>query len=152
MLRTATGILGSPDEAEDVAQDVFIKAWNHLPNYNPRGSFAGWLYRITINTALDVLRKRRHDVSLDTLQNSSTKEEPEDLLLRKDERRRVREAIAALPPAARTALILREYEQLSYKEIAEILQIPLGTVMSRLNYARQLLSQILDSGEQQAEV
>jgi RNA polymerase sigma-70 factor (ECF subfamily) len=152
VLRTATGVLGSVDEAEDVAQDVFIKAWEHLPDYDPRGSFASWLYRITVNTALDVLRKRRADISLDDAQLPSSKEDPEGMALRKDERQRVQAAIAALPPAARAALILREYEQLSYKEIADVLDIPIGTVMSRLNYARRALSDSLAPEHNAAEV
>lgn len=152
VLRTAAGMLGSLDEAEDVAQDVFVKAWEHLPDYDPRGSFAGWLYRITVNTALDVLRKRSADVSLDGLQLVSPKEDPEGMVLRQDERQRVQAAIAELPAAARAALILREYEQLSYKEIADVLDIPIGTVMSRLNYARRVLGQILASEQQEAEV
>ena len=75
---------------------------------------------------------------------------PEEVLLRRDDRRRVRVAIASLPPAARVALVLREYEQMSYKEIAAALEIPMGTVMSRLNYARRVLGERLafsDKGE-----
>ena len=151
VLRTATGMLGSLDEAEDVAQDVFIKVWEHLPDYDLRGAFASWLYRITVNTALDVLRKRREDVSLDDVELISSKEGPESLALCQDERQRVQAAIAELPPAARAALILREYEQLSYKEIADVLEIPIGTVMSRLNYARRALGQSLSPRQQEAK-
>jgi RNA polymerase sigma-70 factor (ECF subfamily) len=144
VLRTAYGVVGSWAEAEDVAQEAFIKVWNNLPQYHGEGSFVAWLYRITVNAAIDVLRKRRPELSLEDAQGQPT--EPaspsnttEETALHQDERQRVREAVEALPQGARTTLMLREYEQLSYKEIAEALNIPIGTVMSRLNYARATL-------------
>lgn len=142
VLRTAYGILGSAEEAEDVAQDVFIKVWNSLPTYRAQGSLASWLYRITVNTALDALRRRGEEVPLEDWQRD-VEEPPEEALLRRDLGERVRRALAALPPGARSVLILREYEQLSYKEIAEVLQVPIGTVMSRLHYARKILKERL---------
>jgi RNA polymerase sigma-70 factor, ECF subfamily len=142
VLRAAYGVVGSMEEADDVAQEVFIKVWDSLPSYHAQGTFMSWLYRITINTAIDVLRRRRDEVALDDLQYAA-KDPPEEAVVRQEGRRQVRRAIAALPPVARATLILREYEQLSYKEIAEVQQIPIGTVMSRLNYARQLLKKAL---------
>lgn len=146
VLRVAYGIVGSAEEAEDVAQEVFIKVWNNLPRYRAQGSLANWLYRITVNVALDALRRKGNELSLDDWQHDPA-ERPEEAILRSDEEERVRRALAALPPGARSALILREYEQLSYKEIAEVLQIPIGTVMSRLNYARTLLKERLARDE-----
>ena len=153
VLRTAYGVVGSIQEAEEIAQEVFIKVWRSLPGYNRVGAFSSWLYRITINASIDRLRKRREETSLDELPEGSTPlvdrlseanlELPEDTIVRKDTGRRIREAIEELPPHARATLILREYEQLSYKEIAEALEIPIGTVMSRLNYARKALRKIL---------
>ena len=142
VLRTAAGVVGSVEEAEDVAQQAFIKVWNALPDYDPSGSFSAWLYRIAVNTALDAVRARRDHLSLDAVQVTG-QESVEDDALRRDELERVRRAIAELPEASRTALVLREYEQLSYKEIAEVLSIPIGTVMSRLSYARQALAKSL---------
>jgi RNA polymerase sigma-70 factor (ECF subfamily) len=142
VLRTACGIVGSTEEAEDVAQEVFVKVWNNLPRYRALGTFSSWLYRITVNAAVDALRHGQNEVSLDDWQRDPN-EPPEEVALRVDQRQRVRRALGALPPGARSALILREYEQLSYKEIAEVLQIPIGTVMSRLNYARKLLKERL---------
>lgn len=138
VLRTAFGILGSAQEAEDVAQEVFIKAWNNLPGYRGRGSFASWLYRIAVNTSVDALRRHRDDIPLDDLQPAS-KEDLEESVLHRDVHERLRQVIRSLPPGARAALVLREYEQLSYREIADVLAIPIGTVMSRLHYARQAL-------------
>lgn len=144
VLRTATGIVGSTEEAEDVAQQVFIRVWNHLTDYDPAGTFASWLYRITVNLSIDALRKHRHEAPLPDDLPGASHMDPEDQVLRRDERQRVRAAIARLPDKARAALVLREYEQLSYKEIAETLKIPIGTVMSRLNYARRMLGELLE--------
>lgn len=138
VLRVAFGIVGSADEAEDVAQQVFIKVWNSLPSYHPRGAFAAWLRRIAVNAAIDALRRQPTEVRLQNWQ-PDRRQLPEEAALRQDLYRRVREAVATVPPNARAALILREYEQLSYREIAEALQIPMGTVMSRLSYARRIL-------------
>lgn len=153
VLRTAYGIVGSTQEAEEIAQEVFIKVWRSLPGYNRVGAFSSWLYRITVNAAIDRLRRRREEASIDSLPEGSTPlldrlseentELPEEVVIRRDTGRTIREAIEELPPNARATLILREYEQLSYKEIAEALEIPIGTVMSRLNYARKLLRQAL---------
>lgn len=142
VLRTAFGIVGSTEEAEDVAQEVFVKVWNNLPRYRAQGTVASWLYRITVNAALDALRRKQDEVPLDDWQGDSS-ELPEEAALRSDRGERVRRALDSLPPGARSALILREYEQLSYKEIAGVLQIPIGTVMSRLSYARKVLKERL---------
>jgi len=146
ILRAAYGVLGSTQDADDVAQQVFIKAWNNLPHYNGRGTFGSWLYRIAINTAIDCLRRRPDEVPLDDLQEAS-EERVEQSVLRNAEHERLRQAVLSLPPGSRAALILREYEQLSYKEIADVLQVPVGTVMSRLHYARQALRKKLDPRE-----
>jgi RNA polymerase sigma-70 factor (ECF subfamily) len=149
--RIAYGAVGNAQEADDVAQDVFVKVWQNLDRYVQGASFASWLYRITVNTAIDRLRRRRPSVSLDDLSGEAISdpsgERPEQVTLQRDTTQRVRRAIAALPPAARMTLLLREYEQLSYKEIAEVLQVPIGTVMSRLNYARQALKRSLADQE-----
>jgi RNA polymerase sigma-70 factor, ECF subfamily len=148
VLRTAFGILGSTHEAEDVAQDVFLKVWNGLAGFRGQeGAFTAWLYRITVNTAISVLRRRHNDMALDNL-SIEAPEPTEELALRHDSREQVRAAVASLPEGARSVLVLREYEQLSYREIAEALQIPIGTVMSRLNYARQMLRKRLNLAEE----
>jgi len=145
VLRTAAGLLGSTEEAEDVAQQVFIRVWQHLGDYDPGGSFASWLYRITTNLCIDTLRRDKHEAPLDEETRGGGRSDLEDRIQRQDEREQLRAAIARLPDKTRAALILREYEQLSYKEIAQVLRIPIGTVMSRLNYARRALGQLLQS-------
>jgi len=134
---------GDATLAEDVAQEAFIRAWQHLPNYQPRSPFRNWVYRIATNAALDVLRRERETVDVDTLPLASSDEGPEATVERGERGARVRQAVLSLPPASRAVLVLREYEGLSYREIADTLAIPIGTVMSRLNYARNRLRESL---------
>lgn len=129
--------------AEDAAQMAFIKAWQHIPEFQLHTSFRNWLYRIAINAALDIVRKEKPAENLNERQLIST-EENADVLLEKQERiQLVRKAVLSLPEASRAVIVLREYEGLSYREIAETLDISLGTVMSRLNYARNRLAEML---------
>ncbi|MBN1262119.1 MAG: sigma-70 family RNA polymerase sigma factor [Anaerolineae bacterium] len=125
--------------AEDAAQDAFIQAWRKLHRYEPKAPFQNWLYRIAMNRALDVLRREREGADVDDLPLASPNLGPEASAERTDLGEQVRRAVLALPDASRAVLVLREYEDLSYREIAETLDIPVGTVMSRLNYARKLL-------------
>jgi len=132
---------GDAAVAEDAAQEAFIRAWQHLSKFRPHSSFRNWVYRIATNAAVDMLRKERKvcDVDIDVLPLTSTQGQPEKQAIRKNRSAQVQAAVLALPPASRSALILREYEGLSYQEIADTLDIPIGTVMSRLNYARKQL-------------
>lgn len=140
--------------AEDAAQEAFLRAWLNLPSYHPQSPLRYWLYRIAVNAALDILRKRSE---------SRLEEEewqmvgdpaagPEALAIAHEEASRFQQAIALLPEAARSVLVLREYGGLSYQEIALVLDIPLGTVMSRLNYARNRLRELLKEEMRQREV
>ena len=106
-------------------------------------NFRNWLYRIASNVALDALRRRRETVDVDGLQLANPSSGPEERTESMERDDMVRRAVLALPPASRMVLVLREYEQLSYKEIAKALAIPVGTVMSRLNYARSSLRKAL---------
>jgi RNA polymerase sigma-70 factor (ECF subfamily) len=134
---------GDASLAEDAAQEAFVRAWQHLPGYQPRSAFRNWVYRIATNAALDVLRRERETVDVDELPLVAEGAGPEATVEGKERGERVRLAVLALPPASRAVLVLREYEGLSYREIADALGIPLGTVMSRLNYARKLLRESL---------
>jgi RNA polymerase sigma-70 factor, ECF subfamily len=152
VLRTAHGIVGSSDEAEDVAQEVFVKAWQSIDTFRPGGSLGAWLYRIAVNAAIDAIRRRRPQIALDDIAPPPSDQHIERSILEAEDAARVRRAVQALPTASRAALILREYEQLSYAEIADVLNIPMGTVMSRLHYARQTIKQILSSREDSDEL
>ncbi len=129
--------------AEDAAQEAFVRAWQRIDRYEPRAPFRSWLYRIASNAALDALRRQRETVDIDGLRLASTGAGPEERAESADRENVVRQAVLALPPASRAVLVLREYEQLSYREIADALSIPMGTVMSRLNYARNRLRRAL---------
>jgi RNA polymerase sigma-70 factor (ECF subfamily) len=136
---------GDAELAQDAAQDAFIRAWLNLELFRKGSSLRNWLYRIAVNAALDVLRRdaKRTSVDLDSLAMADPQEGPETALLQKERTATVQEAVLALPEASRSVLVLREYGELSYREIADALDIPLGTVMSRLNYARRLLKESL---------
>jgi len=136
-------LCGDVHLAEDAAQEAFIRAWQHLPGYRPRSPFRNWVYRIATNAALDVLRREKETVDVDAVSLVSPGEGPEATLEGKERGERVRQAVLALPSASRAVLVLREYEGLSYREIADTLGIPVGTVMSRLNYARNRLRESL---------
>lgn len=134
---------GDANLADDAAQETFIRAWQHLPGYRPRSPFRNWLYRIATNVARDALRRERGMVSLDSVPLANSEQGPEAAVEGKERGDRVRQAVLSLPPASRAVLVLREYEDLSYREIADTLGIPVGTVMSRLNYARNRLRESL---------
>jgi RNA polymerase sigma-70 factor (ECF subfamily) len=136
---------GDPALAEDSAQNAFIRAWQNLDHYQPSGSFRSWLYRIAINGALDILRREKPALDLEKMDLVSPGQGIEERLESRERAKRVRKAVRSLPAASRAALILREYEGLSYQEIAEALEISTGTVMSRLNYARNRLLELLAS-------
>ncbi len=132
-----------PDVAEEAAQEAFVRAWKNLDSYREQYPFRSWLYRIAMNVALDYLRRERKNLPLDNLLLRSGDDNPEAHLEHNEQIVRVREAIQELPLNSRSVLILREYERLSYREIADTLDIPIGTVMSRLSYARDRLRQSL---------
>ena len=137
-------LCGNAQQAEDVAQETFIRAWKKLPAYRPRAPFRNWLYRIATNLALDALRREKVMVDVEALPlEDATSTPPEAALEAKERVEMLRTAVLALPLASRSVLVLREYEGMSYREIAKTLEIPVGTVMSRLHYARGALQRSL---------
>ncbi len=131
------------ETAQDLAQETFLKAWLSLPKYRPEGKFRNWLLRIAHNAALDFWRRERPTTALEHVSLADDAPGPEHQAFHREVSEMVQRAVQSLPPGCRAALILREYHQLSYREIAETLEIPTGTVMSRLNYARTQLKKIL---------
>jgi RNA polymerase sigma-70 factor (ECF subfamily) len=158
----------NPTEAEDIAQDAFIKAYRALSRFRGDSAFYTWLYRIAINTAKNSLAARaRNPVQLDS--NGSGDEDrpgleermidtatPEALALTEEIRATVSAAIDRLPEDLRTAIMLRELEGLSYEEIAKTMDCPVGTVRSRIFRAREAvderLREIFDGGLGRGEV
>jgi RNA polymerase sigma-70 factor, ECF subfamily len=145
----------NPAEAEDIAQEAFIKAYRALPQFRGDSAFYTWLYRIAINTAKNaVVSRDRNPVEYD-LDRSNTDESydmqgrmkdsetPEGLVLTDEIRSTVNAAIDALPDDLRTAIVLRELEGLSYEEIAAAMSCPVGTVRSRIFRAREAIDRRL---------
>lgn len=141
-------------EIEDVTQEAFIKAYRALPSFRGESAFYTWLYRIAINTAKNYLvaRGRRppeSDISaedaefMDGDHDLKDIESPERLMLRDEIEATVHRAIAALPEDLRTALTLREFDGLSYEDIAAVMQCPVGTVRSRIFRAREAVDKAL---------
>ncbi len=127
--------------AEDAAQETFIRAWQNLSSYRPQTPLRNWLYRIAFNAGLDMLRKEKRILPNDIEDMNLTDGQPglEALISQNERTSLVQKAIMSLPDASRAVLVLREYEGMSYQEISSTLDIPVGTVMSRLSYARNLL-------------
>jgi RNA polymerase sigma-70 factor (ECF subfamily) len=134
---------GDRAHAEDAAQEAFVRAWQKLASYQPVASFKSWLYRIATNVAIDMLRREKYTVDVDKIPIRDPGKGLEEILIQRQRGDKVRKAVLSLPTASRMVLVLREYEELSYSEIAETLEIPIGTVMSRLNYARKALRERL---------
>ncbi len=137
---------GDAQVAEDAAQETFIRAWARLGSFRVDSSLRNWLYRIALNTATDMLRKEKRTLTgaLEGFHLADPQLGPEGLFLQEERTAVVQRAIQTLPDASRAVLVLKEYEGFSYHEIADALDIPIGTVMSRLNYARRLLKEKLE--------
>jgi RNA polymerase sigma-70 factor (ECF subfamily) len=145
----------NPAEAEDIAQEAFIKAYRALPQFRGDSAFYTWLYRIAINTAKNaVVSRERSPIDYDLDRNNSDEsydmqgrmkdsETPEGLVLTDEIRTTVNASIEALPEDLRTAIILRELEGLSYEEIAAAMDCPVGTVRSRIFRAREAIDRRL---------
>jgi RNA polymerase sigma-70 factor, ECF subfamily len=146
VIRVVYRLCGDTQLAQDAVQDAFIRAWVKLPEYRSKAPFSHWVYRIAVNLTLDTLRKKPQE-SLESSPVVSLMAEktpdPETAYLQKEQADMVQGAVNALPEATRSVLVLREYGELSYEEIASVLEIPVGTVMSRLNYARGRLRDML---------
>jgi RNA polymerase sigma factor (sigma-70 family) len=141
--RHLLNLTGSREDALELAQDVFIKAWEALPSWRPDAQFHTWIYRIASNAALDVLRRRKI-VQFVTLEDDydapSQQPGPEAQLQGRQRMRNVDAALARLPAEHREIILLREVEGLSYDELATTLSIDQGTVKSRLARARAALA------------
>ncbi|MGZ3513548.1 MAG: sigma-70 family RNA polymerase sigma factor [Thermodesulfobacteriota bacterium] len=147
--RIAYGVVRQREEALDIVQEVFIKLFHTIKNFKGRSRFYTYLYRMTMNTAIDHARRLgKHSVSsLDeegSFEPSDTLEKgPERILLQKELEERVKRAMDKLPAEQRAALIFRDVEGLSYQEMAEAMGSSIGTVMSRLHYGRKRLQELL---------
>jgi RNA polymerase sigma-70 factor (ECF subfamily) len=150
----AFSILRNEDDALDVTQEAWVKIWQRLKQFHGDSTFATWVTRIVINLSLDLLRKhkRLQAESVEQLDEDAGGVErlmpvvtlnPTERLERRELRQRIDEALAKLSPEHRTALVLHEFEELEYKEVARRMGCSIGTVMSRLFYARRKLAALL---------
>jgi len=152
-------VVNNPDDARELTQAAWVKAWQRLTEYKREAKFYTWVYRIAVNTALDFLRKRkrRPEVPLepgvgddgDHLVMERQREladelTPADQMNRKEIRQAFESGLAGLSDEHRTVLMLREVEGMSYDEIADVMKTRKGTVMSRLFYARRMMQQALE--------
>lgn len=149
---TVLNIVKDDDFAQDIVQEAFLKAYESLPNLRNKEQFYPWLKRIAINESLMKLERNKRYVDMydeeqeedDYFFNTITDENnPEKELLDEELRKYVRRYVDSLPSKLRTVIILREVEEMSYEEIAEMLNIPIGTVRSRLFNARQIIKERL---------
>ena len=152
--------VGRHDEAEDLTQDVFLKLFKSIRTFDRRANFSTWLISVSRNLCIDHYRSVRrehdavtHDIDVVTLAQPSTSDSPHAMLERRDRVALLRTALDKLAPSLRTAVMLRDIQELSYQEIARRLGVPEGTVKSRINRGRtELARQIARLREQQERV
>ena len=155
-------VIGREDEARDVCQEAFLRAFRALPGFKGQAKFSSWLYRITLNLCRDwIRRQRRAPVSqmpedMDVLEMAAARgpvESIEDLVARRELSAVVEEAMALLPEEQRTAIVLKEYHGMTFQEIADLQGCPLSTVKTRLYQGLAVLRRQLErNGQLQAEM
>ena len=140
--------LGRAEDAEDIAQETFVKAYLHIKKFKGESKFSTWLSKIAMNLCMDKIRERSNreenleeGVWLTIPQDNYYS--PEETVERLEIQEKIKNAVSSLPEDLRMVFILREFEDLSYQEISEILNIPMGTVESRLHRARMRLKSLL---------
>jgi RNA polymerase sigma-70 factor (ECF subfamily) len=154
VVKLVARLLRDPTEAEDIAQESFVKAYRALGSFRGDSAFYTWLYRIAVNTARNAMasRQRRpldYEADLSETEQSAVDsrmrhgDTPEAMALSEEIHQTVNRAVAELPEDLRTAIILREIEGLSYEEIAEAMDCPVGTVRSRIFRAREAIDRNL---------
>jgi RNA polymerase sigma-70 factor (ECF subfamily) len=157
LYNTVLRLVENPDDAQDVVQEAFFSAFQSLGSFNGRSEFFTWLYRIAFNTAISLKRKRRAVVRLESGRDRESGVEPHDDtelnqpgrdLERSEDQQRVLRALARLSPEHRAVMVLKDLEDQKYETIAEILQVPIGTIRSRLHRARLELRSLLEADEQ----
>jgi RNA polymerase sigma-70 factor, ECF subfamily len=156
----------SPDDAQDLTQEVFIRVYRTLGSYDvEKGAFTTWLTTLARNLLVDHFRRTRQDRVTDSIDASVTEERdspavsdrlrdpgpsPADHLASQETQKLVRRALAKLSPDLREAVILRDLQDMDYKEIAQVLRVPEGTVKSRINRGRMELARLLSRNKRQA--
>ncbi|MCP1146419.1 RNA polymerase sigma factor SigW [Lysinibacillus endophyticus] len=149
-------MLGNKQEAEDIAQEAFVRAYINLHSYDQKRKFSTWLYRIATNLCIDRIRKKKPDYYLDAevpgtdgldmySHIAATDQLPEDAVEQMDLQDRIQYEISRLPDKYRSVIVLKYIEELSLQEISEILDMPLGTVKTRIHRGREALRKQLNN-------
>ena len=150
LFNTMFHVVGSREEAEDVVQDAFVQAFVKLGSFQGASAFYTWLYRIAFNLSISRRRRKRPELSMDVIRETTGNEPlaengyPTELMERKESVEQVHRALERLPEEHRAILVLREIEGYCYEEISHILDMPIGTVRSRLHRARLQLREELE--------
>lgn len=141
---SAYAIIGSHDDAMDISQQAFINAYKSFHKFDKTKNFYTWYYKILKNLCLNFIRdkKRKNEVSIIYAVKKEA-ESPENLLINDEQNSALNAALNKLEPEEREIIVLKEFENYSYKEMSEMLNIPQGTVMSRLYYSRKKLSKLI---------
>ena len=149
-------LLDNAEDARDVVQEAFLSAYQSLDSFKGDARFFTWLYRIAVNTAISLRRKQRVSVSIDSARNGefpidpldpSEQSRPGHALERAEQERRIQQALSRLSPEHRAVLVMKDMEGQKYETMAEILQVPIGTIRSRLHRARLELRELLEQSE-----
>lgn len=151
--RLCLRMTGDPDHGEDLAQETFARVFGRRKEYRPEGKFSTWLWRIALNLCYDELRRRRRraESAMDEAGEepdavgglTAVESAPDRLLVERERGECVRRALLQLPESYRTVLVLRHYEDLKFRQIAEVLEVPEGTVKSRMSEALAQMSRLL---------
>lgn len=152
VFRTVMGLLHNKEDAEEITQDVFLKVYDSLPSFNQKAALSTWIYRITINTSLNYLKRKkkiRLFFNLSALLGLASKEkQSETIITEKEEKEAIRKAIQELPEKQKLAFVLTKYEELSQRQVADILEISEGAVEQLVirarNNLRKKLEKIID--------
>ncbi len=156
LYNTVYRLVGNAEDAQDVVQETFLNAYKSLSNFKGDAEFFTWLYRIAFNTAVSLRRKQRAALSLNGSNTGDSSAEPLDhsassqpshALERAEQERRVQQALSRLSIEHRAVLVLKDMQGMKYEQIAEILQVPIGTIRSRLHRARLELRDLLRQTE-----
>jgi RNA polymerase sigma-70 factor (ECF subfamily) len=147
VFRFAARMLGNDEDARDIAQDTLVKVLRSLDSYDANRSFATWVFGIARNTCIDEHRRRRRRAWDEPGDIVDTAPSPLQEVSRAERADRLKAALAQLPPMYREVLVLYHFEHLKYTEIAEVLELPLGTVMNRIFRARSKLRELYASDD-----
>lgn len=156
LYHTVYRLVENAEDALDVVQEAFINAYQSLDSFKGDSLFFTWLYRIAVNSAISLRRKRRVVLSIDGLREGEPGADPADPseitqpghgLEQKEQERRIKRALARLSPEHRAVLVMKDMEGQKYEAMAEVLQVPIGTIRSRLHRARLELRELLEQEE-----